>query len=84
MNLIQSDLYAKVPAGKKYDLIISNPPYVNSSSMAKLPQEYLHEPQIALDGGAERTTLTDDVERDDPGHSGPPTPSAESVHGLEA
>lgn len=50
ITLIESDLYNRVP-DKKYDLIISNPPYVNSGSMAKLPKEYLHEPQIALAGG---------------------------------
>jgi ribosomal protein L3 glutamine methyltransferase len=50
VTLIESDLYAKVPA-KKYDLIITNPPYVNSGSMTKLPPEYLHEPQLALAGG---------------------------------
>ena len=48
--LIESDLYSNVP-DKKYDLIITNPPYVNSGSMAKLPKEYMHEPQIALAGG---------------------------------
>lgn len=56
VNLVQSDLYANVPA-KKYDLIITNPPYVNSGSMAQLPQEYRHEPQIALDGGADGMDL---------------------------
>lgn len=50
ITLIESDLYTNVP-DKKYDLIITNPPYVNSGSMAKLPKEYLHEPQIALAGG---------------------------------
>jgi len=50
INVIESDLYQNVP-DKKYDLIITNPPYVNSDSMSKLPQEYLHEPQIALAGG---------------------------------
>ena len=50
ISLIQSDLYAQV-SSKKYDMIISNPPYVNTASMQKLPQEYLHEPQIALAGG---------------------------------
>jgi ribosomal protein L3 glutamine methyltransferase len=50
VNPIVSDLYQNVPF-KKYDLIISNPPYVNSDSMNKLPQEYLREPQIALAGG---------------------------------
>jgi ribosomal protein L3 glutamine methyltransferase len=48
--LIESDLYEKVPK-KKYDLIVTNPPYVNSASMSKLPEEYRREPQIALAGG---------------------------------
>ncbi|MES2262922.1 MAG: 50S ribosomal protein L3 N(5)-glutamine methyltransferase [Pseudomonadota bacterium] len=56
VTLIASDLYTSVPP-KKYDLIISNPPYVNSGSMAKLPQEYLAEPRIALDGGADGMDL---------------------------
>lgn len=50
ITLIQSDLYQNVPQ-KKYDLIVTNPPYVNATSMDKLPPEYLHEPQIALAGG---------------------------------
>lgn len=50
VNPIASDLYQNVPF-KKYDLIVSNPPYVNSDSMGKLPPEYLVEPQIALAGG---------------------------------
>ena len=56
VNPIESDLYQNVPF-KKYDLIITNPPYVNSDSMSKLPQEYLREPQIALDGGADGMDL---------------------------
>jgi ribosomal protein L3 glutamine methyltransferase len=51
VNPIESDLYEHVPF-KKYDLIVTNPPYVNSDSMGKLPPEYLREPQIALAGGA--------------------------------
>ena len=50
ITLVESDLYAGLP-DKKYDLIISNPPYVNAASMRALPPEYLHEPQIALAGG---------------------------------
>lgn len=56
ITLIESDLYAKVP-NKKYDLIVTNPPYVNAGSMAKLPQEYLCEPQIALAGGEDGMDL---------------------------
>lgn len=50
ISLFESDLYDKLP-NKKYDLIITNPPYVNAGSMSKLPPEYLREPQIALAGG---------------------------------
>ncbi|CAN5685900.1 50S ribosomal protein L3 N(5)-glutamine methyltransferase [soil metagenome] len=56
ITLISSDLYTNVP-DKKYDLIITNPPYVNTDSMDKLPQEYLHEPQIALAGGEDGMDL---------------------------
>jgi len=56
LTLIQSDLYANVPQ-KKYDLIITNPPYVNSDSMSKLPMEYRAEPELALDGGKDGMDL---------------------------
>ncbi len=54
--LIVSDLYSNLPE-KKYDLIISNPPYVNTDSMSKLPPEYRREPGIALAGGADGMDL---------------------------
>ena len=50
VSLVESDLFAKL-GGKKYDLIISNPPYVDVGSVAALPQEYLHEPTMALGSG---------------------------------
>lgn len=56
VNPIVSDLYENVPF-KKYDLIVTNPPYVNSESMSTLPEEYLREPQIALHGGADGMDL---------------------------
>ena len=37
----------------KYDLIVCNPPYVNEQSMGVLPEEFLAEPSLALDGGAD-------------------------------
>lgn len=45
-----SDLFEKLPLCE-YDLIVCNPPYVNSHSMENLPQEYRHEPTLALAGG---------------------------------
>lgn len=56
VTLIESDLYERLPE-KKYQIIVSNPPYVNSDSMALLPEEYRREPQIALAGGIDGMDL---------------------------
>lgn len=50
VRLVKSDLFSNLK-GATYDLIISNPPYVNAESMNTLPQEYLREPQMALASG---------------------------------
>ena len=52
ITLLQGDGLAAV-AGRRYDLILCNPPYVNSESMAALPAEYRAEPVLALDGGTD-------------------------------
>jgi ribosomal protein L3 glutamine methyltransferase len=50
IRLLEGDLYA--PLGEaRYDLILSNPPYVDAEGMAALPPEYRHEPRVALAGG---------------------------------
>jgi len=50
VHLLHSDLFASIPA-QKFDIIISNPPYVDALDMDQLPAEYLHEPQLALSAG---------------------------------
>lgn len=49
LTWLQSDGFKNIQ--HKFDLILCNPPYVNSQSMATLPQEYVNEPALALDGG---------------------------------
>ncbi|MGO4329960.1 50S ribosomal protein L3 N(5)-glutamine methyltransferase [Cupriavidus sp. 2TAF22] len=51
ISLYEGDLYAPLPAGARYDVILTNPPYVNETSMQALPAEYHAEPRIALAGG---------------------------------
>jgi ribosomal protein L3 glutamine methyltransferase len=50
VSAIKSNMFAML-SGRQYDIIICNPPYVNAPSMDNLPQEYRHEPQLALASG---------------------------------
>lgn len=52
IELVESDLFAALK-GRKYDLIVSNPPYVRASSMRTLPDEYRKEPEMALASGGD-------------------------------
>ena len=57
ITLIKSDLFSHLQ-GKTYDLIISNPPYVDAESVNTLPAEYRHEPQLALGSGQDGLDAT--------------------------
>jgi ribosomal protein L3 glutamine methyltransferase len=56
VRLLKSDLMSGL-GSRRYDLIVSNPPYVTGPAMRTLPREYLHEPRMALAGGADGLSL---------------------------
>jgi ribosomal protein L3 glutamine methyltransferase len=51
LQLIHTDLFEGIE--DTYDLIVSNPPYVDEDSMDELPDEYRHEPELALESGSD-------------------------------
>ncbi len=66
ITLLKSDLLNDVKG--PYDLIVCNPPYVNSQSMAALPPEYQHEPVLALAGGDDGMDLVRRIVQDAAAH----------------
>jgi ribosomal protein L3 glutamine methyltransferase len=67
LNLIQSDLFTALE-GRRYDLIVSNPPYVNAPSMQTLPEEYRREPVGALASGEDGLEHVRSILREAPKH----------------
>ena len=59
IQLIHTDLFEGIE--QTYDLIISNPPYVDAESVEALPEEYLHEPEMALGSGNDGLDATRDI-----------------------
>lgn len=58
----ESDLFARVKASRRFDLIVSNPPYVTTNELMNLdPTVRDHEPHLALDGGPEGTTVIERI-----------------------
>lgn len=58
IEFLESDLFAGCPAEARFDLIVSNPPYISTAEMAELDGDVgNHEPHLALDGGAEGTEV---------------------------
>lgn len=56
VRVLRGDLFTPVK-GRRYDLIVANPPYVDDEGMAALPPECRHEPVLAFDGGADGLSI---------------------------
>lgn len=67
VHLIESDVFSKLP-GQRYDLIVSNPPYVDAQDMADLPPEFLKEPELGLASGRDGLDLTRRILREAADH----------------
>jgi ribosomal protein L3 glutamine methyltransferase len=70
ITLHRGDLFAPL-GGRRYDLIITNPPYVDAEGMAALPPECRAEPKLAFDGGADGLDVVRRILRDAPDHLTP-------------
>ena len=70
VRLLQADLFSNL-AGNRYDVIITNPPYVGRAEMKTLPQEYRHEPKLALESGASGLDAITRILRDGADHLEP-------------
>lgn len=58
IEFVESNLFANVPASRRFDFIVSNPPYVATAEMARLPADVReHEPTIALEAGEQGTAV---------------------------
>lgn len=67
VRAIRSDLFAGL-ADERYDLIVSNPPYVTHAEVDALPAEYAHEPELGLRAGDDGLDLALKILRDAPAH----------------
>lgn len=67
VRAVQSDLFEGLQ-GNRYDLIVSNPPYVTDAEYAALPGEYAHEPKLGLTAGDDGLDIALRILRDAPEH----------------
>ena len=70
IRLVKSDMFSAL-RGKHYDLIVSNPPYVTTAGMRRLPLEYRHEPGVALAGGRDGLDVVRRILLQAPAHLNP-------------
>jgi ribosomal protein L3 glutamine methyltransferase len=70
VRLLQSDYFSALE-GRRYDIIVSNPPYVGSEEFASLPAEYTHEPALGLRAGRDGLDAVRVLLREAPGHLNP-------------
>ena len=70
LNVIESDLFSNLQ-GRRYDLIVSNPPYVDAEDMGNLPDEFKHEPELGLTAGDDGLDLVIPMLRDAKHHLTP-------------
>jgi ribosomal protein L3 glutamine methyltransferase len=70
VRAVKSDLFGAL-AGRRYDLIVSNPPYVPLKRWSKMPAEYRREPKKALAAGRDGLDLVDRILREAPAHLTP-------------
>lgn len=70
ITLFEGDLFAPLK-GRRYDLVLSNPPYVDADAMAELPPEYRHEPALALAAGEDGLDIVRRILAEAPAHLTP-------------
>ena len=70
LMLLEGDLWAPV-AGRRYDLVVSNPPYVGEAEMSALPPEYQHEPELGLRAGPAGLDMVARILEGAPAHLNP-------------